>query len=291
MEKGFSMYHPITNAIYYMAVIGTAIFIMHPVYMAISFLSAAAYEVYLNKGKGLRKVCGLIPVFLLMALINPLFSHRGITLIFYFPTGNPLTLESILFGLGSGLMIVTVILWFSTFNAIMTSDRILCICSRVFPALGMVVSMVLRFVPMYANQSKKISQANEMLGVKYTGRWRKIKQGMHNFGIMITWSLENAVITADSMRARGYASGKRTDFTIYKFEIRDVLFIVVTIILTAIQVILFFKGIVGYSYYPMFKIKGVENIGAYVCYGILCLMPVIISVKEDVVWRRLKSKI
>lgn len=291
MEKGFSMYHPMTIASYYMAVVGTTIFVMHPVYMAISFCGASAYEIYLNRRKGVIHVCAMIPIFLLTSLINPLFSHRGMTRICYFPTGNPLTLESVIYGLASGFMIVTVILWFSTFNKVMTSDRILCICGRIFPTVGMVFGMVLRFVPMYVKQARKVSEANEMLGVKYIGKLRKIKQGFHTFGIMITWSLENAVTTADSMRARGYGQGVRSSFSLYKVELRDRLVIFITVLLTAMQMFLFISGLVDCVYYPRFYMVGLKNAGAYICYGILCLLPVIISVKEDMVWLRLQSKI
>lgn len=285
------MYHPITNAIYYVAVIGTAIFVMHPVYMLISFFGAGLYEIYLNRRKGIYKVCAMIPVFLLTALINPMFSHKGMTLLCYLPTGNPLTLESILYGLASGFMIVTVILWFSTFNTIMTSDKILCICGRLLPALGMVVGMVLGFVPMYVAQAKKVTKANEMLGVKHTGRGRKIKHGLNTFGIMITWSLENAVTTADSMRARGYGTGRRTSFSLYKFEMRDAIVILMTVVLSGIQILLFVLGIVDCVYYPMFHIVGLNKAWAYISYGVLCFIPIIISIEEDIVWARLQSKI
>ena len=36
------------------------------------------------------------------ALINPAFNHEGATLLTYLPSGNPLTLESILYGLAAG---------------------------------------------------------------------------------------------------------------------------------------------------------------------------------------------
>ncbi len=38
---------------------------------------------------------------------------------------------------------------------------------------------------------------------------------------MVTWSLENAIETADSMRARGYGLPGRTSFSIYRFDSRD----------------------------------------------------------------------
>jgi energy-coupling factor transport system permease protein len=39
--------------------------------------------------------------------------------------------------------------------------------------------------------------------------------------ILLTWSLEEAVQTADSMKARGYGSGKKTSYIPYRMEKRD----------------------------------------------------------------------
>ena len=43
-----------------------------------------------------------LPVLLLAALVNPAFNHAGVTILIYLPSGNPLTLESILYGRGGG---------------------------------------------------------------------------------------------------------------------------------------------------------------------------------------------
>ena len=39
--------------------------------------------------------------------------------------------------------------------------------------------------------------------------------------IMITWSLENAIETADSMKSRGHGLKGRTSYSLYKFDKRD----------------------------------------------------------------------
>ena len=65
----------------------------------------------------------MLPVFLISAAVNPLFNHQGITLILYLKNGNPLTLESILYGLAAGVMLVSVLNWFSCYQVVMTSDK------------------------------------------------------------------------------------------------------------------------------------------------------------------------
>lgn len=294
MRDGFAEYHPIVNMLFFVTVIGTAMFVMHPIYSGISFVAAAAYHIYLKGRNGLMMVAAMIPLFLLTSLINPLFSHEGVTLICYLPTGNPLTLESILYGLVSGLMIVTVVMWFSAFNCIMTEDKILCVAGELFPSLGMVISMVLRFIPKFSNQAKKVVNANKALGVNEVGKGAHLRKGMKVFGIMTTWSLENSVITADSMKARGYGSGKRTSFTMYCFTVRDGILLGIIGILFLWDIWILTSGNVDYSFYPTFhmvKAKGIyEYIGIYGSHMILCFLPLFVHLKEDVKWHRLQSK-
>ena len=120
----FSGYHPLINFTYFVIVIGLSMFYMHPVFLALSLIGSVSYSIYL-KGRKTVKVflLGMLPVCLLAAAANPLFSHAGATMLFYLKDGNPVTLESIVYGLASGLMLAGVISWFSVFHEVMTSDK------------------------------------------------------------------------------------------------------------------------------------------------------------------------
>ena len=80
---------------------------------------------FFKKEWNLKFFCGVIVVFLTSAVINPLFSHRGSTLLFYLFTGNPVTLESIVYGVATAGIICAMIMWFGSFNIIITTDKIL----------------------------------------------------------------------------------------------------------------------------------------------------------------------
>ena len=90
-----------------------------------------------------RPPCGTLfrctgcPLLLFSAVLNPLFNHEGATILTYLPDGNPLTLESMLYGVSAAAMMVTVILWFSCYNSVMTSDKFLYLFGRVIPALSL----------------------------------------------------------------------------------------------------------------------------------------------------------
>ena len=108
-------------------VIAFTMFFMHPVSLGISLGSALAYAVYLRGRKAIRfSLVFMLPMMVMAALINPAFNHEGATLLTYLPSGNPLTLESILYGLAAAAMLAAVVTWFSCYTAVMTSDKFVC---------------------------------------------------------------------------------------------------------------------------------------------------------------------
>ena len=147
-RDAFSACHPLVNFLYFGMVLVFSMFFMHPVCLAASLAAALAYALYLRGGRALRRDLLLIlPLVLLTALLNPAFNHQGMTILAYFPNGNPLTGESLWYGLAAGTMVAAVILWFVCYNAVMTSDKFVYLFGRVIPSLSLVLSMTLRFVP------------------------------------------------------------------------------------------------------------------------------------------------
>ena len=262
MKDTFSSYHPIINFTYFCTVIICSMFFMHPVLLVISVAAAFTYSVYLNRMKALRfNLIYLIPSMIIVALINPLFNHRGITILCYV-RDNPLTLESILYGIATGLMFASVILWFSCYNAVMTSDKFMYLFGRIIPASSLIFSMVLRFVPKFKVQIAQISNAQKCVGRDVgSGTYlERARHGMKILSIMMTWALENAVETADSMKSRGYGLKGRTSFSIFQFDARDK---VVFLIMIAFIGVLFVGACFGQNniqYFPSIKITEINGL-------------------------------
>ena len=296
----FSTYHPLVTFIYFVVVIGCAMFVMHPIFLILSLIGGFIYNIYIHKDKALKTgITFYIPVFLICALINPIFNHKGVTILTYLPSGNPLTLEAIIYGLATGIMLVTVLNWFSCYVSVMTSDKFIYIFGKIIPAMSLVLSMALRFVPKFQRELKKVSDSQKVMesdfenkkGIK--GIINRSKKGMHILSILTTWSLENSVITADSMRARGYGLRGRNNFVIYRFDTRDRMLTVVLAIETVIVLAGIFTNKVNFLYYPMIRINEITpvTIIIYISYGMLCMTPWIINRIEDIRWHYLRSKI
>lgn len=283
MKDEFSRCHPLVNFLYFALVIAFSMCCMHPACLLISVFSSAWY-VFLLRGKGglLRQCKWLLPVALFAAILNPAFTHKGMTILCYLPSGNPLTLESILYGFAAAGMLAAVFLWFVCYTDVMTSDKFIFLFGRVIPALSLVLSMTLRFVPRFKAQMHVVSQAQKAMGHGEAQKtvWRKVKNAVKVFSIMVTWSLESAIETADSMRSRGYGEKGRTAFSIYRLDDRDKMLLLwlgfcgVYLIAGAIAGGLYFQ------YYP--KVLGVQvtpiSVSFFVVYGLLCLTPILLDI-------------
>ncbi len=292
-KDAFSDFHPLVSFLYFGLVFVFSMTFMHPICLGISLFSALVYSINLKGRKAVRfNLMYMLPIFLISSLVNPTFSHKGGTILTYLPSGNPLTLESILYGISAAAMIITVITWFSCYNLVMTSDKFIYLFGRIIPAMSLVLSMTLRFVPKFEAQIKVVSNAQKSLGRDASNGSiiEKAKNGITILSIMMTWALENAIETADSMKSRGYGLQGRTSFSIYRFDKRDktamgyLLFCGVYIIMGSCL------GGINWRYYP--TVKGVDgsiySFSIFLCYFALCITPVMINIREDRKWRAIQ---
>lgn len=292
----FKKYHPIVNFIYFVFVIGFSCFFMHPVCLCISFFSGFTYSVMLKGKKQARKnLIYMLPMLIAMALINPAFNHEGVTIIHYLPNGNPLTLESIIYGICAAAMIVSVICHFSCYNEIMTSDKFIYLFGKVIPSMSLVISMTLRFVPKFSAQLKVVTDAQRCMGrdVSNGSIIKRAKNGLNILSIMTTWSLENAIETADSMKSRGYGIAGRTAFSIFTFDRRDKKALICILLLGTYTLVGNLMGGMYFRYFPSIKMTEISvfGISVFLAYLLLCICPITIEIWEVRRWNALRSKV
>ncbi len=292
----FKTYHPIVNFVYFVFVIGFGCFFMHPVCLCISLASGFTYSVMLKGKKAIKtNLIYMLPMIVAMALINPAFNHEGVTIIDYLPSGNPLTLESIVYGLSAATMIVSVICHFSCYNEVMTSDKFIYLFGKIIPAMSLIISMTLRFVPKFSAQLKVVANAQRCMGrdVSNGSIIKRAKNGLNILSIMTTWSLENAIETADSMKSRGYGVPGRTAFSIFTFDKRDKKALCLIFLLGIYTLVGNLMGGMYFRFFPSMKMAEVSvfGISVFVAYLLLCVCPIIIEIWEVRKWKALRSKI
>ena len=100
---GFERCHPAVNLIYFAMVIAGTVTFQHPVFLAISFLSACAYSIQRNRGKAVVFNLCMLPLAAAFAVYYSSYHHFGITVLQQNFVGNNMTLESLVYGLVLGI--------------------------------------------------------------------------------------------------------------------------------------------------------------------------------------------
>lgn len=277
-----------------MIVILFTMFLMNPVFLFISLSAAFTYSVVLKGRRALRfNILFCLPMLLIIAVINPVFVHEGKTVLFLLKD-TAVTLESVCYGLSAATMLVSVLLWFSCYNEIMSTDKFIYLFSKPVPSLSLFISMTLRLIPNLKRQAVVISHGQKALGMGIgIGSVRQCaKQGMRIFSILMTWALENAVGTADSMKARGYGLPNRTTFCLFRFELRDWICLGILGGAAAICIGGVFTKSAAFQYYP--SIQWTQPFAYFyvmvVAYVLICFLPTLIEVIETLKWPLIRNK-
>ena len=192
-------------------------------------------------------------------------------------------------------LLAAVILWFSCFNVVMTTDKFVYLFGRVIPAMSLVLSMAFRFVPRFAAQFREVSEAQRCIGrdLSEGSAVERLKKAASIVSIMVTWSLENAAQTADSMKSRGYGLSGRTAFSVYCLDGRDKALLVWLLLCGFYIACGWAAGGIEFHYYPMMEGTqlGVFQLSFMLAYLLLCLTPHILDAVEDIKWKHSGSAI
>ena len=199
MRSGFARLHPLVDLTFFVLVLAFAMFLSHPAVQLAGLVCAALFALRCT-GRGFgRRMAMLLPLMLLAAVVNPLVSHQGVTVLFRFPSGNACTLESLLYGISAAVRLGTAVLWFMGWNAVMTSDKFVYLFGRILPSLSLTLSMGLRFVPRLLRRTREVAQAQKLARPAERGWLAGIRRAGRVVSIVVTWALENALETAYSM--------------------------------------------------------------------------------------------
>lgn len=265
---------------------------MHPFLLIISLLGSIIVSLFVHRHSFLQSLKWLVPFMFIAAIINPLITHNGEKIILYI-NEQPITLEAIAYGFAMAAMLLSVMFWFGAFNVLMTSDKFLYVFGKISPAIALLISLTMRLIPLFFKQIKKITNAQRTIGMDPTfgSLTHRVKAAASIISILISWALENAVETADAMKARGYGLKNRTNFSLFKFDRFDG---IVTAIITGLflsQLLFSYLGWNHFDYYPTFSHFHWDFPFLLVTtsYFLLVALPIYLEIQEALKWRSLKS--
>ena len=287
-HDAFSRCHPAVNFLFFAAAIGCGMVIQHPAYILAGVVCGGVYFCLLSGRRGFARIGMLLPLPILTAVLNPLINHRGKAVLFLV-MGKPYTLEALCYGLALGGIFLVMLLWFGCYSAVLTSDKFTSLFGSLIPSLSLLLVMVLRLIRAFTRKTKQVLDARRAIGMgaEQTGSIpEKLRSGMTVLSALTSWALEGSIITADSMRSRGYGCGKRTSFRLYRMTGRD--WVLLTLI-GALFCIVLLAGGTDASYTPVMKVAPLG--WGFPAYCALLLIPTIFEGKEAAAWRISISKI
>lgn len=287
-RDAFSRCHPAVNFMFFLGALGFSMVIQHPAYIAAGFLGAAVYYTVLKGRAALKTVLGLLPVFIIITAINPIFNTYGQHRLFML-FGRAYTLEALCYGAALGGIFVTMMLWFGCYSAVMTSDKFTSLFGNLIPSLSLLLVMVLRLIPSFIKKAGQINGARRSIG-KGTGEKSSFREkagdAMYVLSALTDWSLEGSITTADSMRSRGYGMARRTTFQIYRFTFRDGVLLCAELLLGGAVIL---AGSTAASFTPRMHFDPVS--WGFPAYCVFLLIPIFVEITEAVQWHISVSKI
>lgn len=231
-----------------------------------------------------------IPMSLLIIILNPLVSHAGVTQIHII--GNFfITLEALVYGILMSLSFLIILLLFASYNIAISYQEMLYVFSKRFPNISMIIIMALRFIPLL---NYRLSELNKVFRIKTSLNIdedeekyvEKVKNAAKMLAVVVSWSLEESMLTAKSMKARGYGIAKRTSYLSFNFRKIDYYFILVVLISSVICIIGLLQGQGRIEIYPQLEFSFYKNIlNIYYFSFLVLLLPIIyLEFKERLLW-------
>lgn len=290
----FSKYHPAVNLVFFMGAFGFSVMLLHPVYLVSGLFFSTTYYLLLNGRNGWKMIRKLLILLVFLIIINPLLNTRGNTILFKV-IDRPYTYESLIYGVSVATIFVVMLLWLGCYNKILTGDKFTCLFGNIMPTVSLLMVMVFRMVPNFICKIKQITGARNAIGkgTENGNAKEKIKNGVTVLGVLASWTLEDGVVTGDSMRARGYGTCKRSNFMVYRMRKSDWTMLVIMLCLIGIVFGFAINGGMAANFIPIITLAPVSgiNILGFVAYCVFLMLPTVVHVKETILWNISKYKI
>ena len=315
--------HPGVYLLYYFIMVLFA-FIFSDPYFVVTFLVLLLILIALqgvsHELKNIMKL--FIPLSILIMILNPLLNRTGAHKI-YLWSGFFITYEAIAYGILMSLALLIVILVFSSYNRSVSYQEMLYIFSKKLPIISMIIVMALRFIPLINSRAIEVQKLNNLknngiemdvgdadaldldefnsnINTDYDSKLvNKLKSNKRVaaiikeaktlgkiMGITVSWSLEESMFTAKSMKARGYNATERTSYLSYKFSNADFAFIALIIVTVGIIIIGLLHGVGMINIYPSidFKFSNLPLNIYYLAFIVFLLPLIYLEIKERILW-------
>ena len=265
----FETCHPVVPAVYFAGVIGIGVFVLQPVFAALSVAGALCFAVCCAGWRGtLAQLRWQLPMVALVCLANPLFSQSGVTVLC---TLGPVTvrLEALAYGLCMGASLVSMLQWVANAARVLTEDRLLELSGTRLPVVTTMVSMAIQLVPQLRRRFGVVESAR---GACTSAKAPRKGARVHASTVLMAWAMEDSLERADSMRARGWElGGSRSRYRLEALRTGDVAAAAAVGLLALAAALAAGVAQAEWSFYP--TMPALRPWWGYVPFALLALLP------------------
>jgi energy-coupling factor transport system permease protein len=200
-------------------------------------------------GRALRRAAWIaVPLGLLVATINPIVDHNGLTVVARagaVPWLGQLdiTLEAIVYGLMLGLRAVVLIEAFALYSAAVDPDEVLRLFRRVSYRSALTAVLATRMVPVLARDARRMAEAQRCRPARPAPRLALVRA-------LAGGALDRAVDVAATLEVRGYGSARRPPRIPRPWSRHDFAFLAAALGLVVLVVGAGLAGVAGFDPYP-----------------------------------------
>jgi energy-coupling factor transport system permease protein len=188
------------------AALTVAMLATNPLYLVIVLLCAALVRASHGVNNAPLPVWRFgLTVVAFSTFYNALLTHFGSTVLLTLPralplVGGPATLEAAAFGAVRGLALWTLLAVSAVFNDVLSPYELVRLTPRFLRSAGLVVSIMLAFVPQTVRSFRQVREAQAIRGHQLRG----VRDLTALLVPLLSDSLEKAIQLAEAMEARGY---------------------------------------------------------------------------------------
>lgn len=262
----FCELHPTVSLLYFAAGLCLVMFTQNPILLLFALTFTLIFAAMDGRfAKTLRFIGSCTPLLLAVFIITPLFSHRGNTALFMLPSGNAFTLESVIYSAANAIMLLCVLLMFKAYAPLLSSDNIYAVLGKISPHMALYFTAALRFFPKITRSFRAAYSIKCAKTDKFTDKIKAVGACMLS---CVSLSLEDSLKTAQSMKARGYGTGKRSFYIEKRFRTADYTFLLFELIILIMLIFALCGGALRCTFYPRFSIDfSVTSSIGYILYA------------------------
>jgi energy-coupling factor transport system permease protein len=304
MSYGFRQFHPLVSFFYFLGAVSFIFMFRQPCFLLTAIGLIIGLHVLQGSLVGKASVVvfyGWISIFVL--IFNPLVASRGNAPIVELWWGQVITWDGVIYGILAACTLFAMLMWMLYAQYVLRSHQMLYICGLVTPKGALLVAMAMRSFSLLTLRFQQVSTIHQLAPDPHV--WSRLQArgrlAMSFIQMMLSWMLEEGMHLADSMKARGYGSGERTQYWPYVFAKRDRIMLTM---IASIGTVLIFGWLQGQGQFSIETLEVSSSLSSitmrlfsftsmeWVIFSgatLYWLLPVIVIGKEKFMWRKSNS--